>query len=1708
MDLDNFDDDFDGPQLSDGEAAGDIDFLPPAKTLQALDGHWFTPATRRARWMDLLGDYAGTELFIISGESLLERVLDEPLLAIGRSADLSFQLLHAYYVLEQTLLEFINRRANFEIAFWQSSYHSTIHTGSSPHFIVSSRHLARSLLFQHLLTLDVPVHVFKDFDDLAWLQFQNARRPMFVMINDGGACDSGQRKDHFRPHRALLQRASLLKLINTGVAIALLNGAEFINSKIMSFVYHEAHRRHQIVLPQIITRSMEQAGAALDGAIAQFSPVPLQRLRAVLAADALQTRLKQFAQRIQLSAEFSSDLLLIFILHAVILPHLSLIERAQPIQPLDPALTTLLQKQFLPNAFLTASAFPFNIDGRVFVSLISTLLSNPEVPLVDVVGDAALAEAAAVWTALGALPLPDLGKFRARYAGSTKPLVPVAAASASESAYKLLPFNHPTVSSLLWPDIAVEDEDERSPDSRLSFSVPFSDTRHWHNSRSILPNISVAKDDWARMRLNRSNQRFMNVLQKNAATLTGALGASLQQIVIKPHQTVGKKKDKPVQLTSVQKAREKIKQEKTALRDDRSSKWWQDELDSMKSLSPSAQTEHLKALFRNKRSEEGMIGLEMRLYSLHLLFVQWIGMASPEREEGGTRDRFVLAMMKDVKAICERGGITSSAFKILESILVSLGFAAYSCPTSFEFKKLLKNKQPRYDFMAIQEDPVVWQLRLFGEFMDRSMDSAPDSRVSFKPDAWQREVLDCIDQKFSVLAIGSAYECGKTFILYYSMEKILRESDDGILVYIAPTKALVTQIATEVYARFKKNLTNKSLWAVHTRDYRINDPQKCQILVTVPEILATLLLSPPLARHHHGLKFTTIGQQDGGSVWEEIILMAPCPIIGLSATIGSPEDFSDWLGSVQRAHGFEYRAIIHPHRYSHLRKFYYDLNDDNVPAFRGLHLHEDSQRSRFLHPISLLSFGSRSFPEDLSLEAADTLSLYRAMAKHAANSDSADLEPQTFFGSQPKPELLVQRDVIHYETALKAKLSALLAVEGTVGAGAGAASSIIEDLQDAKLKARKGLDNQESPERFLKNLIFMLADLQSKNGLPAILFQLDRTGCEVMAKKILSTLQSAEAGWKKKSPAWQRKVKQWEEWQRRQKARERAAATAAKNRKREEGEAGEGQSGAAEGNQSWESSFSPDEPCGEFSFAGTAMYSKAELAEDKRALRWSNTPEWVLDALERGVGIHHAGMNKKYRSLVESLFRRGFIRVMIATGTLALGINAPAKTAVFCGDSPFLTALMYRQCAGRAGRRGFDLLGNVIFYGLPMERVQRLVLSKLPPLGGNFPLTSSLSLRLMNLLNGSNDAPVAVEAVQSLLRLPRISFTSDVGRDQVLHHMRFSIEYLRRSGLLLADGRPLDLFSLAAHLYYQEPNNFTLVALLKSGVLHKICDSPDAVSARKDLMLVLAHLFGRQYLSRVYGNDEHIRALAKNSPSMIMLPPLPKAVRQVLEDHDKRILGIFTGYARACAAQIDADADSRLPLSNLSFPEPTESTLFRTDLQSTAIHVIARSPFVANSGHTDTSFSSVDELARSARNGLHVNGNSIPSMKHLASPHGAHMLNAYILDFYIHGQVATLARANGIRRGDVWYLLQDFSLTLAVIELSLRQLLTAAGDDVDDAVGDDPAEVEDDEEDEEGSSGKDPMKRPPGVKESDWRLYSVVRDVKEEFDVKFKAMWA
>jgi ATP-dependent RNA helicase DDX60 len=109
-------------------------------------------------------------------------------------------------------------------------------------------------------------------------------------------------------------------------------------------------------------------------------------------------------------------------------------------------------------------------------------------------------------------------------------------------------------------------------------------------------------------------------------------------------------------------------------------------------------------------------------------------------------------------------------------------------------------------------------------------------------------------------------------------------------------------------------------------------------------------------------------------------------------------------------------------------------------------------------------------------------------------------------------------------------------------------------------------------------------------------------------------------------------------------------------------------------------------------------------------------------------------------------------------------------------------------------------LGKVVFYGITLDRVQRLVLSRIPPISGQFPLSTTLSLRLFNLLSGSQNAGYAVKAVTAILSLPQISVGSGTGQQQLLHHLRFSIDYLRRAYLLSADGHPLNLAGIVMHV--------------------------------------------------------------------------------------------------------------------------------------------------------------------------------------------------------------------------------------------------------------------------------------------------------------------
>jgi len=309
-----------------------------------------------------------------------------------------------------------------------------------------------------------------------------------------------------------------------------------------------------------------------------------------------------------------------------------------------------------------------------------------------------------------------------------------------------------------------------------------------------------------------------------------------------------------------------------------------------------------------------------------------------------------------------------------------------------------------------------------------------------------------------------------------------------------------------------------------------------------------------------------------------------------------------------------------------------------------------TNRTRFLHPISILSFGTRSLPDDLSLEASDTLSLYNALlsVQHGIDHDLSSLAPSVFFAGTST--LLRQRDVFQYEARLKAIVIDLMQLfdprDPTTPLG-----QVIRVLQDGNIRdLGDQVDNvMPSPTAFKNDLLVLLADLHATGDLvrdfsfgtfrflhslkPAILFNFDRTNCELMARHILESLEQKEEEWRSRSVEWTRKMKQWDVWKSQAKVRERVSERQQKQKRRLDNEDSRDSS-----DLSWESSFDPNHPSLQFSFVGHGTsYSISDLEADTptKELSWSNVPPWAMKALRRGIAVHHAGMNKHYRTLVE-----------------------------------------------------------------------------------------------------------------------------------------------------------------------------------------------------------------------------------------------------------------------------------------------------------------------------------------------------------------------------------------------------------------------------------------------------------------------------------------
>lgn len=170
----------------------------------------------------------------------------------------------------------------------------------------------------------------------------------------------------------------------------------------------------------------------------------------------------------------------------------------------------------------------------------------------------------------------------------------------------------------------------------------------------------------------------------------------------------------------------------------------------------------------------------------------------------------------------------------------------------------------------------------------------------------------------------------------------------------------------------------------------------------------------------------------------------------------------------------------------------------------------------------------------------------------------------------------------------------------------------------------------------------------------------------------------------------------------------------------------------------------------------TLKYFKSDLQAKHMNKAFVKSPNKSLGELfNSGLSIHHAGLLRSDRNLVEKYFAEGLIKVLVCTATLAWGVNLPAHAVIIRGTEIYdskhgsfvdLGILDVLQIFGRAGRPQFDTSGHAVIITSHNKLSHYLSL-----LTNQIPIESSFITYLADNLNAEialgtiSNVPEAVE---------------------------------------------------------------------------------------------------------------------------------------------------------------------------------------------------------------------------------------------------------------------------------------------------------------------------------------------------------------------------
>lgn len=229
-----------------------------------------------SRRVDIVGDFAGSERFLIHGESLLLHCFGDAQIDF----EPGLQLLHASYAVEKFLHGLVSRRCNFHIAFFDEYQDLCVPQNASP--AVSEKYrLARAAIIRHLQANLRPVHpdievkVFPSTTSEAFEQYLSVTDVYFVLCHDGASMKDVRKRAILQKDLTSLKsedasleerheqyktslRTLIYSMMQRGYSAVLINGLEYQDTKAIASVL-EHSRAMGLEVPQTVSHGREIA---------------------------------------------------------------------------------------------------------------------------------------------------------------------------------------------------------------------------------------------------------------------------------------------------------------------------------------------------------------------------------------------------------------------------------------------------------------------------------------------------------------------------------------------------------------------------------------------------------------------------------------------------------------------------------------------------------------------------------------------------------------------------------------------------------------------------------------------------------------------------------------------------------------------------------------------------------------------------------------------------------------------------------------------------------------------------------------------------------------------------------------------------------------------------------------------------------------------------------------------------------------------------------------------------------------------------------------------------------------------------------------------------------------------------------------------------------------------------------------------------------